>query len=195
MVTRYYVERLGGKSKVERLLFLGGPLEGSPRSLTCLLTGPGLLPFGLLDETLRKVVSGYPGAYHGMPTYQCGADQYGNPIDWLNDPSWLPEEHRAYQKSAREYRAELSKTPSVPTVCIFGYGLKTVTSIKIERGPDGVCRKIDTTTEPHGDTTIPESAAILPGTEIHPVQQYHGTLHADSDVKMRLKIELTRPEA
>jgi hypothetical protein len=82
---------------------------------------------------------------------------------------------------------------SVPTVCVFGYGLKTVTNVNIDRGGDGVCRKIECTTESAGDTTIPESAAILPGTEFHPVRQYHGTLHADNDVKMRLKIELTRP--
>ena len=194
MVSRYYVEKLGGKSKVERLLFMGGPLEGSPRALTCVLTGPKLFPFGLLDEKLRAMVAGFPGAYQGVPTYHCGTDQYGAEINWLDDPSWLPEKYRPYLASSRDFRAALKGPPSVPTVCIFGYGLKTVTHLKIERGPDGVCRKVDSLTETRGDTTIPESSAILPGTEIHPVRQYHGTLHADSDVKMRLKIELTRPD-
>ncbi len=34
---------------------------------------------------------------------------------------------------------------------------------------------------------------MLEGSEIHPVQQYHGSLFVDNDVKMRLKLELTRP--
>ena len=39
---------------------------------------------------------------------------------------------------------------------------------------------------------IPETSAVLERAEIHPVQQHHGSLYADNDVKMRLKLELTR---
>ena len=39
---------------------------------------------------------------------------------------------------------------------------------------------------------IPDHSAILDGSEIHPVQQYHGSLFVDNDMKMRLKLELTR---
>jgi hypothetical protein len=46
--------------------------------------------------------------------------------------------------------------------------------------------------EPSGDSSVPERSAVLPQTEIHPVQQYHGTLFNDNDVKMRLKLELLR---
>ncbi len=46
--------------------------------------------------------------------------------------------------------------------------------------------------EPGGDGTIPEHSAVLEGSEIHPVRQQHGALFVDSDVKMRLKLELTR---
>jgi hypothetical protein len=31
---------------------------------------------------------------------------------------------------------------------------------------------------------------VLAGSEIHPVQQHHGSLYVDSDVKMRLRLEL-----
>jgi len=41
-----------------------------------------------------------------------------------------------------------------------------------------------------GDSTVPQESAILRGAEIHPVQQYHGALYTDNDVKMRLKLEL-----
>jgi hypothetical protein len=34
---------------------------------------------------------------------------------------------------------------------------------------------------------------VLQNAEIHPVRQPHGTLFMDNDVKMRLKLELTKP--
>ncbi len=36
---------------------------------------------------------------------------------------------------------------------------------------------------------------LLPGSDIHPVRQYDGSLYVDNDVKMRLKVELTRYRA
>jgi hypothetical protein len=39
---------------------------------------------------------------------------------------------------------------------------------------------------------VPEQSARLPDAEIHPVHQQHGNLYADKDVKMRLKLELTK---
>jgi len=73
---------------------------------------------------------------------------------------------------------------------IFGYGLKTATQIQVQRGPDGTFQKISIGLGPSGDSSVPESSAVLPRTEIHPVRQYHGTLFNDNDVKMRLKLEL-----
>lgn len=43
-----------------------------------------------------------------------------------------------------------------------------------------------------GDTDVHESSAVLSGSEINPVQQNHGSLYVDNDVKMRLQVELTR---
>jgi hypothetical protein len=80
----------------------------------------------------------------------------------------------------------------VPTVCIFGYGLKTLMGVRVERDSAGVCIKVEMTNGEGGDSTVPESSATLEGTEIHPIRQYHGTLHVDNDVRKRLKIELTR---
>ena len=83
---------------------------------------------------------------------------------------------------------------SVPTLSVFGYGIKTIASVSVHR-ENGVWSHITYGTEPKGDNGILEQSAVLPGTEIHPVQQYHGSLFVDNDVKMRLKIELARPDA
>jgi len=52
---------------------------------------------------------------------------------------------------------------------------------------------VDFDVEEGGDATVPEQSAIAEGSEIHPVQQAHGSLYVDRDVKKRLKVELTRP--
>jgi hypothetical protein len=43
-----------------------------------------------------------------------------------------------------------------------------------------------------GDLSVPAGSAVLKNSEIHPVYQEHGALYVDNDVKMRLKVELTR---
>jgi hypothetical protein len=130
--------------------------------------------------------------YQILPTYACAVDQQGQPIDVLSDETWLPETQRPLLRSAREFRRELGTRSRVPTVSIFGYGLKTVTGATVQRDAQGRWQKVDLAIEPSGDATIPEQSAVMKGSEIHPVQQVHGVLYVDSDVKMRLRLELTR---
>jgi hypothetical protein len=93
-------------------------------------------------------------------------------------------------------RETLTTEPRSPSVCIFGYGLKTITGVVVNR-KSAVCdtESIVPVVEPKGDGTIPERSAIMRDCEIHPVRQYHGTLFLDNDVKMRLKLELMRAAA
>jgi hypothetical protein len=57
----------------------------------------------------------------------------------------------------------------------------------------GGWQRLSVAREESGDTVVPESSSVLQNTEIHPVRQPHGTLFLDNDVKMRLKMELTKP--
>jgi len=193
LVSRYYVERLGGKKKVSRMIFLGGPHYGAPKALMTLLFGPKLLPFGLLGERLRQVISTFPSMYQLLPIYPCAEDQKKQSIDLLSDETWLLEEQRPLLRTAREFRKELGTHCSVPSISIFGYGIKTVTRVKVKRNPQGRWQNVDFDVEEGGDATVPEQSAIVEGSEIHPVQQAHGSLYVDRDVKKRLKVELTRP--
>jgi pSer/pThr/pTyr-binding forkhead associated (FHA) protein len=193
LVTRYYVERLGGKGKVERIILMGGPHYGTPKGLAAILPGgPGLLPFGLGAERMRKVLSTFTTAYQILPIYPCVFDQHGNQIDVLKDDSWLPEDQRPYLGAARSFRHELGTTSSVPTVSIFGYGLKTMLRMNVHRRPDGLWEKVDFIEDSAGDQSVPSGSAVLKDSEIHPVLQEHGSLFVDDDVRMRLKVELTR---
>jgi pSer/pThr/pTyr-binding forkhead associated (FHA) protein len=192
LVSRYYVERLGGHKRVERLLLMGGPHQGTPKAVASLISGPGLLPFGLMGERLRQAILTFPAMYQLLPTYLCASDHLGQPIRVLEDDSWLPETVRPLVRDAHRFRQELGTHSSVPTVSIFGYGIKTLTSVTGQRNDAGLWQKLQLAVEPRGDDLIPEHSAVLEGSEIHPVLQHHGALYVDNDVKMRLKLELTR---
>ena len=104
----------------------------------------------------------------------------------------MPERHRGLLHLGREFREELGNSTSVPTVSIFGYGLKTITNLKVKRTSEGNWKEVETQEESGGDVTLPEVSTVLQGSEIHPVEQAHGSLYVDQDVKMRLKLELLR---
>ncbi len=191
LVTRYYVEKLGGKNKVARLLLMGGPHYGAPKIITNLFSGVDLLPFGLMGERLQEVIASFQTTYQILPIYPCVHDQYGQTIDVLADESWVPEKHRPLLRTARAFRRELGDETSVPTVSIFGYGLETASGLTVERDSDGRWLSLQTE-EDGGDQTVPEWSAVLEGTDVHPVEQTHGSLYVDNDVKMRLKLELMR---
>jgi pSer/pThr/pTyr-binding forkhead associated (FHA) protein len=192
LVSRYYVERLGGKHKVGRLILLGGPHYGYPKAISHLLSGPDLLPFGLLGDRLRQVISTFPSIYQILPTSTYVVDQTGQAIDLFSDETWLPENQRPLLRNAAAFRRELGAQSSVPTVSIFGYGLKTIIGIQVQHNQAGQWQKINLDLKEVGDADVPEASAVLSGSEIHPIHQHHGSLYIDNDVKMRLKLELTR---
>ena len=192
LVTRYFVERLGGSRVVDKLLLMGGPHQGAPEAVTTLLSGPNLLPFGLLGDRLREVLATFPSAYQILPRYACVQDESGQAVDIYANPLWLPEERRPLLALAQEFQNELAYAPpSVPTVCIFGYAQKTITDLRIEREAAGGWQKLNLQRVDAGDNTVPQASAVLPGADVHPVQQHHGSLYVDNDVRMRLTVELT----
>ncbi|HSG43376.1 MAG TPA: alpha/beta fold hydrolase, partial [Anaerolineales bacterium] len=190
LVSRYYVERYGGKDKVDKLILMGGPHLGTPAAVSSLLFGPDVLPFGLMGETLRKVIATFYTSYQILPVYACGMDQFGKPYNFMKDDSWLAPEQMALWQAARDFKRELGLTTSIPTTCIFGYGQKTVDRIKINRNSDNRITQSVYESKTNGDGSVPENSAILEGADFHPVHQLHGVLFVDNDVKMRLRLEL-----
>ena len=195
LVARYYVERLGGKNKVERLILLGGPHNGFPKSILFLATGRDMLPFGMLRDRIREGLANFPAFYQLLPPYACIEDETGRKLSALRDESWVAEPQRHLLRDALKFRRELGASVSVPVVSVFGYGLKTVTGLRVSHGSDGMWRKLELVIEEGGDATVPDSSAIVKNSEIHPVQQHHGSLYVDNDVRKRLRLELTRSAA
>ncbi len=110
----------------------------------------------------------------------------------LNDDTWLPMAQRAMLRDARDFRQALGTTVTVPSTSIFGYGLKTHMKLAVKRHDDGVWLDLKFDLAARGDDTIPDWSAVLDQSDVHPVKQRHGALYVDNDVKMRLKVELSR---
>ena len=92
--------------------------------------------------------------------------------------------------AAVDFYRELGMSTSVQTLCVFGYGLKTPVRLVVERDGLEGWKQARLEVEELGDDTIPQESAVLEGAEIHPVQQHHGVLYTDADVRMRLRLEL-----
>jgi pSer/pThr/pTyr-binding forkhead associated (FHA) protein len=193
MVTRYYVENLGGDERVERVILMGGPHKGAVKGLVSMLVAPEVLPFGILGDRLRKILLTFPSTYQILPDYAVGTDQHGVEINFLEEGSWLDPGYLPLLKFGRDFRNELKPSASMPTVAIFGYGIKTKSNVLIRRDAAGKIENVDYISENIGDGSVLEQSAFQPGSEIHPVHQHHGSLFVDNDVKMRLKLELLRP--
>ena len=191
LIARYYIERLGGKRRVERVVLLGGPHAGNPYAFASLLAGPHLLPLGMKNAQWRKQLATFASWYQILPTDPCVTDGDGS-LDVLADDSWVLERHRPLLHDARRFRQELGTHSSVPAVCVFGYGIKTIAGASVERGAAGEVVRAALRFTDAGDGMIPQQSGVLPGAEIHPVRQQHGSLYVDDDVRMRLKLELTR---
>ena len=178
--------------KAERIVLLGGPHQGAPKAITALLTRGDLLPFGLMGERVRDILRTFPSFYQILPTYNCVVEKGGTAIDLFSSNEWLPEEQRPMLRYGREYWRQVGKTLKVPSVSIFGYGQRTITGIEVEFDLNRRWLSLGLKAKNKGDETVPEHSAVLKGSEIHPVEQSHGSLYVDNDVKMRLKMELTR---
>ena len=192
LVSRYYIECLDGKQRVALVILMGGPHQGVPQALSSLLITPDVRPFGLMGERLCQVIATFYTSYQFLPIYPCATNQKGELVNLFETDDWLPEAQRPLLAVARQFRQQLGNHSSVPAVSVFGYGLKTITGLSFQRDPRGLMGNLVYWQEPLGDSIVPQSSAVLKGTEIYPVQQYHGSLFIDHDVKMRLKLELTR---
>lgn len=195
LVSRYYIDQLGGDKHIDKLILMGGPNYGSinpvvtvhPDDLIRLYSLIGSLGIG---RKIKEVYASFPVQYQMLPTYPCVVDQHGRPIDLFKDRSWLSAEQQEMLQLSYDFNKALSRTATIPTVSVFGYGQQTPTQLKVERDDKGRWLSAEISNTSEGDGQIPSQSAILQGSEIHPVQQDHNQLYIDEDVMMRLKYEL-----
>jgi pimeloyl-ACP methyl ester carboxylesterase len=198
LVSRYYVDCLGGSRKVRKLILMGGPNYGSINALLTIFSGntSQLESFlnaisGSLLQDIRRTFATFLTEYQMLPLYPCIFDQNGKPVDVYEDRRWLPSKQQPPLQSSYQFHQELSRQATIPTLCIVGYGLKTLTRLNISRDSQGRWQDVEMIMTMAGDSQIPTQSAILQGAEIHPVRRSHNQLYIDDDVLWRLNYELT----
>jgi pimeloyl-ACP methyl ester carboxylesterase len=95
LVTRYFVECLGGASSVDRLILMGGPHGGSASIVQCILSGPELLPLGLGNRGLHQALMTFPSAYQLVPKGLAAEDADGKPVSLLDYDDWVDPRYRS----------------------------------------------------------------------------------------------------
>ncbi|MEM7282431.1 MAG: FHA domain-containing protein, partial [Pseudomonadota bacterium] len=182
LVSRYYLQCLGGAANVSKFVTMGGAHFGAPFVIQTLMYGPDLLPLGIGRKGLHAALMTMPSAYQLVPPYPFAYDKDGSVIDVHEDDSWVKKEFRHLLKSAKEFHREIGNKVNVPTTCIFGYGVKTATKLIVQKRDESGWKKLRLIFKNAGDNRVVDQYGFLPGADIHPVKQQHGSLWTDNDV-------------
>jgi pimeloyl-ACP methyl ester carboxylesterase len=198
LVARWYIEKLGGKDKVGRLLLFGSPWDGTPKIMSMLFNGLDTLfrqRFSLFDipRRSRDLIRTFPSAYQLIPLQtpflHDANHQVLNPFEVMN---WLDnEQQRALALDGQRFTQELGNTSSVETLCFFGRERPTTTGGVVRQGAQALWSDIDWAETDAGDGTIPERSAVHPHARgKYPFAASHGDIYVNPAALEFLKWEL-----
>lgn len=198
LVSRWYIEKEGGKDYVSRLFLMATPWDGTPKAQYLLFNGLDVLfrrRLGMFDVagTTRRVLRTFPSIYQLLPhkdsflrdSNDAAIDPFsGN--DWLDDAAQL-----ALLEDARRFNDELGTNLSVETLCFFGRSKRTTTNGIVSKDAAGHWQTILWSDAELGDGTLPEKSAYFPNaSERLPFDAGHGDIYAAPAVLTFLKWEL-----
>jgi hypothetical protein len=197
IVSRWYIEKEGGKEHVERLFLMGSPWDGAPKAIKMMFTGLTVLgnrKLNLfnLNTRLKDVIRSFPSFYQLIPTVNPFLeDDHNRALDLFGQPAWLEEKYRGDLEKALDFNHQLGDTLSVDTVCFFGRMKPTVTSGRAVLDAAGMMKDIEWMLTESGDGTVPERSAVHP----HARAKYafavtHGNIYVDPQVLPQLEWEL-----
>lgn len=198
IVSRWYIEKEGGKEDVGRLFLMGSPWDGAPKTLRVLTEGMtvfGLKKFNLFGagQRIKDLIRTFPSYYQIIPyTNPFMRDENNQVVDLFADPSWLSKPvEREYLQDALKFNRDLGTDLSVDSVCFFGRGKPTSTSAQIRRGAGGDWLSIAWTETEAGDGTVPERSAVHPKARArYAFAVDHGSIYVDPQALPQLQWEL-----
>jgi hypothetical protein len=198
IVSRWFIEKEGGKEIIGRLFLMGSPWDGAPKAIRVMLEGMEVVGRRLLNrfglaERMRQLMLSFPSYYQLIPhTNQFLRDQNNQVIDPYADDRWLEgERQREYLKDALAFNRELGNNLSVDTVCFFGRFKPTTTSGVVSVGPGGRWERVDWIETNDGDATVPEHSAVYPQASArYAFAVDHGSIYIDPQMLAQLEWEL-----
>ena len=198
IVSRWYIEKEGGKDKVGKLFLMGSPWDGAPKAVRMLYGGldslfrRGFNLFNIQART-RDLIRTFPSAYQLIPVVNPFLHNANNEvIDIFSGQGWINKpEHLTFLQDAKKFNLELGTELSVETLCFFGRKLPTTTAGMVRLQAGGDWSGIDWAATEAGDGTVPERSAVNPNAqEKLPFLVSHGDIYVNPSVLEILQWEL-----
>lgn len=198
IVSRWYIEKEGGKDRVGRNFLMASPLDGAPKAIGMALKGlemmfrRGFNAFGLKERSIDLVRS-FPSLYNLIPMHHSFLeDGSGNTIDpYINLDFLANEQQRQMMRDGQRFNEELGTSYSVETLCFFGRKVETTTGGIVRFGPGGSWEDIEWVRTTAGDGTVPEFSALHANAhEKFPFIATHGDIYIVPPVLEFLQWEL-----
>jgi pimeloyl-ACP methyl ester carboxylesterase len=200
IISRWYVQQEGGRDRVGKLLFMGSPWDGAPKSIRVLMEGMevlGLKKFNLwnLGSRMKSLIRSFPSFYQLVPLANPFLrDEENEVVNLYDDPSWLDNPRdRAYLEDARKFNETLAQAPGIEdTICFYGTRSPTTTAGLVTRNESGGIQSIQWLDTGAGDGTVPTRSAVHPWVdEKHKVRSpaTHGNIYIEDSVLEYLRYE------
>jgi hypothetical protein len=162
LVTRWFLEMLGGREVTRTLITIGTPYSGSLNALSALVNGIflGLGPLGIaVDELVRS----FPSVYQLLPMYPCldlgdGQLRELSGIDLPNVGAANVSEALAFHERISD---SVEKSPRYQTFAIKGVDQPTAQSALL-RGGKAEALRSHKGTDYAGDGTVPRPSSHPP---------------------------------
>jgi Lecithin:cholesterol acyltransferase len=203
ILSRWYIQKCGGKDYVGRLFLMGSPWDGAPKAIKVMNDGLdvlGLKRFNLwnLGKRMKDLIRSFPSFYQLVPVDNPFLRSEDNiDLDLFGDPSWLDKDQdRKYLMDAYQFNKDLAGDPGVDTICFYGTRKPTTTAGVVRLGAGGRWEEIQWIETGAGDGTVPERSAKHPWFEAQsrdrwrPFPVGHGDIYVDEGVLAFLRQEL-----
>lgn len=198
VVARWYIEQLGGKDVIKRLMLFGSPWDGTPKVMRIGFDGfdtllrKGFDAFDLAAIT-RDLFRTFPSLYQLLPVQNAFLHDVDNhPVSAFDGAGWLTDPgQRDLLEDGRRFTTALGDRNSVETLCFFGRKIDTFTHGLVRKDGSGRWTGIEWDKTEAGDGTIPVRSAVHPSAAQQlPFNVNHGNIYVAPAVLEFLDWEL-----
>jgi pimeloyl-ACP methyl ester carboxylesterase len=200
IISRWYIQKEGGKDHVGRMFYMASPWDGAPKALMVLMNGleaMGLKHLNLWDlgSRMQKLIRTFPSFYQLIPHRNPFLRNEDNEVvDLFNDTRWLDnDKEKAMLADALQFNLDLEGDPGVETICFYGTRKPTSTAGIASFLAGGKIEAVKWIETGAGDGTVPERSGIhpwLPKEDRLPFPASHGDIYIDDGVLEFLHREL-----
>ncbi len=200
IISRWYIQKEGGKDQVAKMFYMASPWDGAPKALDVMLNGfeaMGLksLNFFKLGSRMGDLIRSFPSFYQLIPHENPFLRNENNEvIDLFKDTRWLTsDQEKKFLADGLQFNLDLAGDPGVDTLCFYGVGKPTTTAGVASQKLDGGLGKIQWISTSSGDGTVPERSGNHPWldkTDRLPFVSSHGDIYINDSVLEFLRVEM-----